>query len=398
MRVLVLSQYPVEEARHGGQLRLRGLIDAYKSAGHEVALAGVLGGNGYPLSSGFVPHPEAALANGRYGGEGNEDYGIGQLLIEDQALYQQLEGKIANVPDVIHVEQPWLFAFAQKYAKSKQRDNVIKLVYGSQNIEFVLKREILTASKHPEVEHLTEAVKQLELTASRESDAVVCVSQNDLAWVNSQSRVPAHLAPNGISPWHASVDGIEAANALTHKRQFALFCGSAHQPNVNGFATLFAGGFASLDFDQRLVIAGAAGYLINQHPVMHTSSKLTDNLIIAGMVSDGCLAGLLETAHCIVLPLTQGGGTNLKTAEALWSGKHIVATSTAMRGFESFIGAQGVVVEDSPAGFKKALRQAMQSPPVLLTEAEREARKIVLWEACLKQLPAFVENIVKRAS
>jgi hypothetical protein len=32
------------------------------------------------------------------------------------------------------------------------------------------------------------------------------------------------------------------------------------------------------------------------------------------------LEGLLDGAQCIVLPLTQGGGTNLKTAEALWSG------------------------------------------------------------------------------
>jgi hypothetical protein len=398
MRVLFLSQYPVEEARHGGQLRLRGLMEAYRSAGHEVSLAGVLGGTGYPESPGFVPHPAGPLTSPKYGGQGNEDLGIGRLLADDPSYYDKLVKKINVIPDVIHVEQPWLFAFAKTYANSVKGQKAIRLVYGSQNIEFVLKREILAAANHPETESLTEAVRQLELSAVREADAVICVSQSDMAWVREHTDVPVHLASNGISASHAGTREIEAANQLTQKHQFALFCGSAHQPNVNGFASMFGGGFGSLDYDQRLVIAGAAGYLINPHSVLQTSSKLTDNLVIAGMVSDECLAGLLATAHCMVLPLTQGGGTNLKTAEALWAGKHIVATTVAMRGFEAFIGTKGVVVEDSPAGFKRALRHAMQSPPLKLTDAEREARKVVLWEACLQQLPAFVENIVKRVT
>jgi glycosyltransferase involved in cell wall biosynthesis len=398
MRVLVLSQYPVEEARHGGQLRLRGLIEAYKSAGHDVALAGVLGGTGYPESVGFLPHPTGALAKPKYGGTGNEDLGIARLLSEGGDYYTKLVKKIEVIPDVIHVEQPWLFAFARMYAKSVHDQKVVKLIYGSQNVEFVLKREILAAANHPDTEELTEAVRQLELSAVREADAVICVSQSDVDWVKQHSDVPVQLASNGISPSRADSAGIEAANQLTQKHEFALFCGSAHQPNVNGFASMFGGGFGSLDYDQRLVIAGAAGYLINAHPVLQTSSKLTDNLIIAGMVSDECLAGLLATAHCIVLPITQGGGTNLKTAEALWAGKHIVATKVAMRGFEAFIGTPGITVEDSPGGFKRALRRAMQAPSLILSDSDREARKVVLWEACLQDLPAFVENIVGRAS
>ena len=49
-------------------------------------------------------------------------------------------------------------------------------------------------------------------------------------------------------------------------------------------------------------------------------------------------------AHALILPITQGGGTNLKTAEALWSGRRVVATPQAMReASEAFIDHAGCI-------------------------------------------------------
>ena len=159
-----------------------------------------------------------------------------------------------------------------------------------------------------------------------------------------------------------------------------------------GFFDLFGDGFGCLSADQRLVIAGSAGPAIADDARLHTSARLAQSIVVPGMIDDPCLSGLLDTAHCIVLPITQGGGTNLKTAEALWAGRYIVATTTAMRGFEQFIGSPGVLVSDQREEFKQNLRFAMQAPPLQLSHAEREKRGVVLWSQNLKSLSPFITN------
>ena len=110
-------------------------------------------------------------------------------------------------------------------------------------------------------------------------------------------------------------------------------------------------------------------------------------------MTQSCLEGLLDGAKTIVLPLTQGGGTNLKTAEALWSGKYVVATTVAMRGFESFIDANGVFVANDAPAFKQALRTAMSLPPLALSKEEIDSRRSVLWGTCLNSLDQMMKSI-----
>lgn len=177
-------------------------------------------------------------------------------------------------------------------------------------------------------------------------------------------------------------------------RRFALYCGSAHPPNAEGFFAMLGGGFGSLTPDQCLVIAGGVSYAIGSDERVHQSANLAPRVVLGGHVSDGCLAGLLNAAHCVILPLTQGGGTNLKTAEALWSGKFIIATTVAMRGFEQFKNSPGVLIADTARDFKNALRYAMNAKAIELGHEDRNARRVVLWEECLKGLPAYVKDVV----
>ena len=162
---------------------------------------------------------------------------------------------------------------------------------------------------------------------------------------------------------------------------------------MTGFFELFGGGFGSLKPDEKLVVAGGASYAIAGDPRVHRSAKLAERTTVAGMVSQACLEGLLDQASCIVLPITQGGGTNLKTAEALWSGKHIVATTVAMRGFERFMQAPGLHLADDPASFKQALRRAMSAEPITLSKEEVSARQSVLWQSCLSPLIFAINHL-----
>jgi hypothetical protein len=393
MNILVLCTYPIQEPKHGGQLRVRNIADAYTAAGHKVQVRGVLGSAQYEAQSGFLPCPTQdqltpIMANSFL----MEDYAIGHLFAHNDKHYNQLAALISMRPECIHVEQPWLFAFAQRYMAT--HNIKAHLIYGSQNTESRLKKEIVASYMGDEVaQQHAQLIETVELQAITQADTVVCVSESDQTWAQARTKRPILLAPNGVKPWQSQAAGQKEANLLTQGHRYALYCASAHPPNMKGFFDIFGGGFGSLKPDEKLVIAGGAGFAIAGDVKVHKSPKLAEKICLAGLVSQPCLEGLLDQAACIVLPLTQGGGTNLKTAEALWSGRHIVATTIAMRGFEHFMNAKGVQVADEPAEFKRALRKAMSAEPIQLSPYEQDQRRTVLWEHCLSTLVQHVNQI-----
>jgi glycosyltransferase involved in cell wall biosynthesis len=110
-------------------------------------------------------------------------------------------------------------------------------------------------------------------------------------------------------------------------------------------------------------------------------------------VSDSELSVIKRCCHGVFLPIRSGGGTNLKTAEALALGKWVVATSTALRGFERFSRAEGVTVADTPADFRQAMRRTLQRPPLEIDTSFRAARETLYWDRCFgdSELPNFLE-------
>lgn len=395
MKILFLCTYPIEDPKHGGQIRVRNVVDACRIKGHHVEVVGVLGSESYKSEVGFLEFPGVRrLTNFIANPFLMEDYAIGRLFSDDASFYERLKSLIIEVPDVVYVEHPWLFGFARRYVKETSK--TAKIVYSSHNIECRLKREILSSYFDEDVARIgADLIRSVELSAISGSDAVVCVSEGDAEWVKSQAKKAVVVAPNGVKYWKANEVGRREAEKITKDYRYALYCASAHPPNMTGFFDVLGGGFGSLKPNEKLVVAGGAGYAVAGDARIHQSAKLAEKVVVAGLVSQACLEGLLDGAACIILPLTQGGGTNLKTAEALWSGKHIVATSIAMRGFERFIGASGVHLSDEPAGFKRELRVAMESEPLELTKQELHERRSVLWENCLHPLMDFIDGLVE---
>ncbi|KTS79889.1 hypothetical protein NS274_00965 [Pseudomonas oryzihabitans] len=385
MNVLLLATYPAEPALHGGQLRLRALQRAYMAAGCKVQVAGVLGGDHYSSSPGFCPYPgrdafETLIDNSFL----MEDWCLGKLFASSTHHYESLKARISFRPDVVHVEQPWLLKFAERYLTDT--GNQASLIYGSQNIEYQLKGSILgNYFDQAHVARCKELVREAEIYALQRADLCCCVSREDIA--HSQMLVTRSyiLAANGVEPWNASLADIEAANKFSSHAPFALFCASAHPPNVKGFEDMLSGGFGALAPHERIVLAGSATESIMKSPAVSQSLSLRRKLVPAGILPRSTLEGLLTTARAIVLPITQGGGTNLKTAEALWANKPIVATKVAMRGFEPFIDSSGVVLADDAAAFKRGLRRAMSGE---LVPNHVDRRDTVLWKSCLAEIVA----------
>lgn len=394
-KILTISTYPFDEPAHGGQHRLANIVKRFRETGHDVQAIGVLGSEAYPPQIHFEPFPGAqALASVVKNPFLMEDYAIGKLFAKKQSFYEALARHVEGVPDAIHVEQPWMFEFAQLLI-SRSRWKKTRLIYGSANIEAPLKHDILSMYLDADAAKTGAAlVQEVELSAVRNANSVVAVSESDGDWALANGAKRMLVARNGVVEREVDENGIREANLHSGVRKFALYCASAHPPNMTGFYHYFGRGSGCLAPSDRIVIAGGAGPHIVNDPKFPATGGLTRTCVSAGLVSEDCLAGLLDTAHVIILPLEHGGGTNLKTAEALWAGKHIVATPMAFRGFEHFADSEGVRIAGQPKEFLTALREAMAAPPLILSEAEQERRRSVLWESTLRELPEHVSSLL----
>lgn len=394
MKIVTLSTFPFEMPRHGGQHRLANIVTQYKAQGHEVESAGVLGGTHYPATEGFLMFPPMEVLRRHIDNAFlMEDWAIGEWAASDNRAFDALAALVPEDADVLHVELPWLFRFAQRLACTPARKRV-RLVYGSENVEHLLKQNIVKGymgEKH--AKECARRVLACERNAIAAADLICAVSEHDASWISQHTNKPVALASNGVARRAPQTKDFIAANQSTMHQQFALYCASAHPPNVVGFADVFGRGLGCLAPNQKLVVAGSAGPSIQGADWFGRTPGLSRHFVATGEVSDETLSALVELAHVILLPMSHGGGTNLKTAEALWAGHHIVATPTAMRGFEDFASASGLTVAAEPAAFLSAIRAAMAAPPMRLTAAERESRKVLLWEATLKPLMEQVNGL-----
>ena len=387
MHITVLSTYPTAIPRHGGQHRVANMIDALQTAGHEVRSVGVLGSDSYPASSNFLPFPGYDVLR-RYIENPflMEDWAIGQWAVNDAAAYRSLSRLIDKKTDAIFCEHPWLFEFARKFRADAKRSKII-LVYESHNVESELKRQIIEAYYSTSYAAECEAlVLEAEKGAISFADLISTVSEADALWTKPQTSAPIVVAPNGVAPNRASIRDVVEANPIVGHRKFALYVASGHPPNVFGFYDIFGGGVGCIPPDDRLVVAGAAGQSIRNDERFASVAGLAKCFVDAGMVSDAQLRGLLQSAHCIFLPMTSGGGTNLKTAEALWSGRPVITTALAMRGFEAYEQAPGVHVCREHGDFLAALRNCMEAPRFEIDKEERESRRPLLWSETLKPM------------
>lgn len=386
MRITMLSTYPTIEPLHGGQHRVANIISALSASGHQVSSVGVLGSDHYPATPGFLPFPGYKVLS-RYVDNPflMEDWAIGQLALQDPAVFAAL-GRMVGSTDVIFCEQPWLFGFAQRF-KDLSKKFKPRLVYSSHNIESRLKREIVErhfdASQSSKLESM---VLDVEQYAIANADLIFTVSQSDAEWTRMKAVVPIIVAPNGVNENRTSVQDVVAADALTGHRKFALYVASAHPPNVTGFFDIFGAGIGCFSPEERLIVAGSAGQGIRGDPKFSKTAGLERCFVDAGTVSDSQLRGLLHNAHCIILPMMSGGGTNLKTAEALWSGRPVIATEIAMRGFERFSESDGVRVCSTRTQFLRELQQCMSRSRTECNSTELIERKSLLWSETLKPI------------
>lgn len=391
MRILQLATYPSRIPRHGGQARVSNIRAVLAAAGHEVHSLAVYepenyGGDAlephdieFPLDSPFR-HAKLPFLT---------DCASGQFLAGDERAWRAFAQAMKRfAPQVVSLEQPWLLPAVMRW-RTEHPERPVALVNSSQNIEAPLKREILADWPGAEVEMAVRRIEALEREAAQVCDLSIACTEDDAAELVAMGARRVVVAGNGIV--ERTVDPQRVADWNWHLggRRLALFVGSAYPPNAEGFWEMFAPSLAFLAPDQRILGVGGVSGLVTAHPEYKRWEGINASRFVpAGIQSEEALGALLALAACIVLPITKGGGSNIKTAEAVHTGKPVVGTTKSFRGYERVLALPGVHRADEPAEFKRLTRAALDEALPAAGPDDRALRDSVLWRETLKGLPA----------
>ena len=294
-------------------------------------------------------------------------------------------------PNVVLLEHPWTWPLLARHERFTSGE--VKVVYSSQNVEIVLKKRVLEEQGIPPPPGLLEGVEKLERDLVAHAAATVCCTQADANIFASWGAKRVLVAPNGgvrrerdhlygILPW-----------PIQPSQAYALAVGSGHPPNISGFMQFVAPALSGLRVNQRIVVAGGASYGILEALQRKGLGRMLDMRLIAlGSLDEFCLDCAIANAHVLLLPIQYGGGSNVKTAEALLSRRPTVASEIALRGFSDFRCAPGMYVAGNAESFSGAMLDALDRP-FQARVPEFPALCSLLWESTIDPLVKLLPKL-----
>lgn len=394
MKILQLVNYALDKPRHGGQIRCSEIRRELVSLGHEVVTVSVLNEG---LATNQGPYVNVRATEVQIADNFNHldwlplvsDLVAHKWLISNQGQTALLAALGDVVFEAVVVEQPWGFEGLQKFFANQNPKP--KFIYSSHNHEAPLKRSILESflgvSNNPGLDEVEQAIKSIELNALSRADEIWTVGLADLAWLPEIDVTKIKTLPNGTRRI------LRAHSQLEKRDNFAIFIGSAYPPNFEGFRTLLGDDLYFLPPNFRILCVGGVANLIREWAENSTlATHLIGRLEFREDVTDLELTDLISRAKFFILPISTGSGSNLKTAEALASGKPLVATSKAMRGFEKWELDNDVHISNLRSEFRTAvgfLARESCKPPI---ERETSATKPLYWDECLANLETSLTN------
>jgi hypothetical protein len=400
-RILVVATYPIKQPEHGGQKRLDAICKEYKKGFRDVRFTAVFYKGFYAAYGKYDIHvgssTEHKIQHSPYTG----DITCGEAIYKDLKVRKRFTKMLLSYnPDIIHIEQP--FPYLGLKPLLEELGMKPKIIFGSQNIEAPMKRQILEGLLLPEstIQKTERLISRLETNLTQESDLIIACTRNDEEAHKKMGARNIVLAPNGV----AEVPGSEKARQYWIKKfekigikNIVLFVGSAHPPNWTGFFDMVSKGLGFIPLDTRIVIAGSICDYFEQN-IKEDSLNIENTTFwlrafSAGRLSEEKLRALIALADVITLPITEGGGSNLKTAEAILADKKVVATDHALRSFEWFTDFPNVWVANNQKDFRESILKALRTSRQERSQHQKKQATSVLWKNCLKDMVKKAEEL-----
>ena len=400
-KILLIGTYPIINPTHGGQLRCEAILNLYKKYA-KVRYCAIYNPYGY-LQSGIDDiavgkDTLAKISNYPYA----EDIFCGQAISSDREVTEKFCRLLDSFqPDIIQLEQCYAWLGLQELIQTKRVLKDVCIIYRSQNFEYAMKKEIYTTIGIPkdDEERYLDIVLNMEKELAKNATLVITTTQDDECIFRQFGAQRLVIAPNGIQRKIAPDTAIKYWKDRFSRERVdcaLVFVGSAHIPNSQGFIDLVSDRVGFLPPNAHIYVVGGVCDLLQQSlTARRVQDVLFDKRIsLLGKLNNDKLSGIINTAHIILLPITQGGGSNLKTAEAILSGKKIVSTTQALRSFDEHIKSPLIAIGDNSITFKEAILKQIISPDAILTSKQKNTAELVTWDNCLVPLVKALQEVL----
>lgn len=402
IKVAVIDMQPIDPPVGGGRLRLLGL---YHGLGKNIA-ARYVGSYDWPgekyrrhhltsqLEEIDIPlsdahHIEATSFSKKANNKGVIDISfprLGHLSPE----YLEEAREAIKWADIVIFSHPWVYPSLAADIKPEKL-----VVYDSQNVEGLLRAQLLDENNPFELELIRDVVKAEYQIGTRSSLILAC-STEDRDLFEKIYEWPASkmvIIPNGvmasaiIPPTAAQRENAKKKVGLPKNGKTAIFIGSDYQPNVEAVEFIvhdLATKLPSVSF----AIAGGIGARFKQ--------KLPANVIITGPLSEEQKLNWLQAADLAVNPMFSGSGTNIKMFDFMASGLPVVATATGARGIASQ--STDALIVTSSENFATEIRRILDSSSFSeLGKINREhVEKSFAWESISPRLGSVLRKKLEK--
>lgn len=398
-RILVISNYPIKKPLHGGQKRVAAIVEEYRKHFSDVKFVAIFVREHYPVYANTDLYLTGEWANAAVHDHLTSDVKIGQAMTESPTLKRKIKKLLLSYkPDVIEIEQVFPFIGLQKILDELHMSP--KIIHSSHNIETTMKKDIMTIGKADAkaIDKAVEIISSTEDYLAQHADLVAAVSKSDGDYYLKHGAKQYTLASNGISKTTATNQALSYWENFYKKygiKHKIIFIGSAHLPNMQGIRDVLGLRLGFLPEGARVILAGGAGQHLQDH---FDTSNLLDITFWqrahnVGILSEELLSGLIASADIILLPIVDGGGSNLKTAEAILSGKKVVATNFAFRGYEKYMKLPNIYTADGPEEFRQKIIEAVNTPLQERSDEENTLAAQVEWKHCLSDMIKEVSKL-----
>lgn len=342
MRILFLTTMHPGAGRSGSEVVSRAFVAALRAAGHEVAVVAYVRAGAAPaLGPDDVSAGERPIETSDAGWRAapwlaravvtRRPYSAAKYV---SRRYRSEVGRALARPVQLVVVDHAQLAWAAPPAGAAPR------VYLAHNVEHALYDELATGSLPRRRLYGREArlVRRAEERLCRSSAAAWALTAADAAALEA-------FGARSVRVFAVPATAIKPPPAAPARCDVALLGNWTWQPNAVGlrwFADAVLPGLSGLDVR---VGGGGAAEVVGERP----------GLALLGRVPDA--ADFLHEARVVAVPSVAGAGVQVKTLDAIASGRPVVATPTALRGIDD--PPPSVRVAADPAAFAAALRAAV---------------------------------------
>ncbi len=401
MRICQLTTYPIKKPVHGGQQRVSQIAKTLQNNGHSVLTLSVCENthDTYDEKTDFIIAQKSLTKYSSIPSLAN-DYATALFCQEDPKVRTFLKKQLTQFrPDYIFIEQAWLWPIIKSLKTELPFLKKVKIVYSSHNIESKLKQALLNSLVSLNIDNVARSkiIKEitiLENDLAYHADFIICCTEQDALYFKTLTQNDIIVCPNGTQ--HPSIDNniVKDLSQILNGRKFIIFSGSNYAPNAMGFWEMLGSNLGWLAPNEIIIVIGRIGdALLTYLPKEFVSNTLLNSkkLYFSGYVNEETLHAFYHLCSAIVIPITVGGGSNLKTAQAIVTGKPIIATSTAFRGFENFKGLKNIKITDDPKEFQHAIMNYLDKENNATEISLEPQRSQLYWENTLKPLIMALE-------